>query len=222
MKEDVARFWDEQYRSEEAIPERGPAGFLVEQIGLLPGGGKAPSIGPSTELRAGSGRALDVAMGTGRNALYLASLGYQVTGIDISPLAVWRCRAEGQRRGLRMEAICADLESYELPREGFDLVLNFYYLQRELCPRLVEALGPGGVLVFETFTIEQRQFGWGPTEDEFLLRPGELQELFPQLETLVYREGIEESERGPKAIASLVGRKVGRPSAGPGPETSPP
>ncbi len=191
MTEDRARSWDERYRLEEAIPERGPATFLVEHAGLLPG----------------SGAALDVAMGTGRNALYLTSLRYQVTGIDISPVAVARCRAEAQRRGLRVEAVCADLTSYPLGRQAYDVVLNFYYLDREMCPRLVEALRPGGVLVLETFTAEQRRFGWGPTRDEHLLKPGELRGLFPQLETLVYREGTVDSERGPKAVAGLVARK---------------
>jgi len=192
VKEDFARYWDKRYRSKETEPEREPAEFLVEHVGLLPP----------------AGRALDVPVGTGRNALYLASLGYKVIGIDISTVAIERCRREAERRGLQIETICADLESYPLPRETYDVVLNFYYLQRDLCPRLVETLRPGGVLVFETFTIEQRQFDWGPQPDEFLLKPGELRGLFPQLEELVYREGIEEEdERGLKAIASLVGRK---------------
>ncbi len=191
VSEDVARFWDERYRSEESVPERGPAAFLVEHVGLLPAGGAV----------------LDVAMGTGRSALHLASLGYEVTGIDISPVAVERCQGQALRQGLRIEAVCADLGSYPLPREGYDVVLDFYYLQRELCPRLSEALRPGGVLVFETFTVEQRRFGWGPQQEEFLLRPGELRELFPQLEAVVYREGVQESERGPKAVAGLVARK---------------
>lgn len=192
MREDTARFWDERYRHEEAVPERGPSTFLVEHVALLPG----------------AGRVLDAAMGTGRNALYLASLGYEVTGIDLSPVAVEQCRSEARRLGLRLETICADLESYALPAAAFDVVLNFYYLQRDLCPRLVEALRPGGLLVFETFTMAQRRFGWGPQQEEFLLRPGELRELFPELEALVYREGVvEESERGRKAVASLVGRK---------------
>ncbi|MEE9285268.1 MAG: class I SAM-dependent methyltransferase [Dehalococcoidia bacterium] len=191
VKEDIARYWDERYRGR-GEEERPPADFLVRHIDLLPG----------------PGRALDVAMGTGRNALFLASRGYEVTGIDISPLAVERCQQEAQRRGLRIETICANLESYPLLAETFGVVLNLYYLQRELCPRLVEALRPGGVLVFETFTLEQPRFGWGPREEEFLLRPGELRELFLELEVLVYRESIEEEdERGMKAVAGLVGRK---------------
>jgi len=194
MGGDSERFWDERYRTEEAVPERGPADFLVEHRHLLPP----------------AGRALDVAMGTGRNTLYLASLGYEVTGIDVSGVAVERCRAEAERRGLCVEAAQADLESYRPPREeAYDVVIDFYYLQRDLAPALAGALRPGGVLVFESFTTEQRRFGWGPRQEEFLLRPGELRRLFAGLEELVYREGLVESQsgRGTKAVAGLVARK---------------
>jgi SAM-dependent methyltransferase len=206
---DSERFWDERYRSEEAVPERGPADFLVEHRQLLPPQGKAPSTLRLRSGQAGSGRGLDVAMGSGRNAIYLASLGYEVTGIDVSGVAVERCRAEAERRGLRVEAVQADLESYQLPREAYDVVIDFYYLQRDLAPALVAALRPGGVLVFESFTTEQRRFGWGPVQDDFLLRPGELRSLFAGLEELVYREGLVESQsgRGRKAVAGLVARK---------------
>jgi hypothetical protein len=61
--------------------------------------------------------------------------------------------------------------------------------------------------VFESFTTEQRRFAWGPQQDEFLLRPGELRSLFPALEVLTYREGVVESDRGKKAVAGLVARK---------------
>ena len=189
--EDSERFWDERYRREEAVPERGPAAFLVEYRRLLPPGGAA----------------LDVAMGTGRNALYLASLGYEVAGIDVSGVAVARCREEAVRLGLLVEAVQADLESYELPQAAYDVVIDFYYLQRDLAPQLEAALRPGGVLVFESFTREQRRFAWGPQQEAFLLRPGELRSLFPGLETLEYREGLVESERGTKAVAGLVAKK---------------
>ncbi len=191
MKEDIACYWDERYRNRREA-ERQPANFLVRHVDLLPR----------------RGRALDVAMGTGRNALYLASLGYEVTGIDVSPLAVERCRQTAEDRGLRIEAVCANLESYPLLRETYSVVANLYYLDRELCTSLVAALRPCGVLVFETFTQGQMQFGWGPRDDEFLLRSGELSELFPELEVLAYREEIEEEdERGMKAVAGLIGRK---------------
>ncbi len=191
VKEDIAAYWDQRYRSQDA-GIRAPAEFLIENLALLPP----------------RGRVLDVAMGTGRHALFLASRGYEVTGVDISPVAVQRCQEEASRLGLRVEAICADLTAWPWPASAFDIVLDFYFLQRDLCPRIASALRPGGVLVFETFTTGQRQFGWGPAEDNFLLRPGELPTLFPTLHVIRYREAIvPEGDRGPKAVASLIARK---------------
>lgn len=190
MREDTARFWDEKYRQGDPLGRK-PASLLVENRRLLPS----------------AGRALDVAMGTGRNALYLASLGLEVVGIDISPVAVERCRRKAERQGLKVMPMLANLKSYDLPKAAYDLIINFYYLERSLSPRLVEALKPDGVLAFETFTIGQLAFGWGPTNPEWLLQPGELRRMFPTLETLLYREGVFDSERGKKAIASLIGRK---------------
>jgi SAM-dependent methyltransferase len=188
MGDDIARVWDEKYRERQALPERGPSQFLVENAGLLPEGG----------------RALDVAMGSGRNAVYLASLGFEVTGVEISPVGCEQALEAARETGVRIEAVCADLETWDVPVAAFDAVINFNYLQRDLCPRLAAALKPGGVLVFETFTVEQRQFGWGPKHDAFLLRPGELRELFPELEALVYREETRGTVRGMRAAAGLV------------------
>jgi len=101
----------------------------------------------------------------------------------------------------------ADLERSPLPLGEYDLILNFYYLQGSLAPRIVAALKPGGVLVFESFTIDQLQFGWGPKNPDHLLRLGELREMFAGLETLLYHEGVVQGDRGPKAVASLIARK---------------
>lgn len=191
VKNDIAAYWDQRYRSQDAGP-REPAQFLTENLALLPP----------------TGRVLDVAMGTGRHALFLAGRGYEVTGVDISPVAVQRCLEEARRLGVRIEAVCADLTAWQWPASAFDIVLDFYFLQRDLCSRIAAALRPGGVLVFETFTTIQRQFGWGPTEDDFLLTPGELPTLFPTLHVVRYRETIvAEDDRGPKAVASLIARK---------------
>jgi len=175
--------------------KREPSQFLVEHAGLLPE----------------RGRALDVAMGSGRNAVYLASLGLQVTGVDISPTACERALEAAREAGVSIEAVCADIASWEVPEAAFDVVINFNFLDRGICPRLAAALRPGGVLVFETFTAGQREFGWGPSRDEFLLQPGELPDLFPGLETLVYREGVLDTEWGKKAAAGLVARRPPAP-----------
>jgi tellurite methyltransferase len=188
--QDAAKEWDERYRQGRTMPDE-PAALLVEHLSLLPKGGKA----------------LDIATGTGRNALYLASLGLRVTAIDVSAVAVEKCRHEAERRALPVEALVTDLEQHTLPVEEYDLIVNFYYLQRRLAPQIVAALKPGGVLVFETYTIDQLQFGWGPKNPDYLLRPGELREMFPDLETLLYDEGVVQGDRGPKAVASLIARK---------------
>jgi len=187
---DAANEWDERYRQGRTMPDE-PAALLVENLSLLPKGGEA----------------LDIAMGAGRNALYLASLGFRVTGIDVSAVAVEQCREKAERLGLPVEALVADLERSPLPANEYDLIVNFYYLQRSLAPQIVAALKPGGLLVFESFTIDQLQFGWGPKSADHLLRPGELRQMFPNLETLLYHEGLVQGDRGPKAVARLIGCK---------------
>jgi tellurite methyltransferase len=189
--QDATREWDERYRQGRTMPDE-PAALLMENLSLLPK----------------SGKALDIAMGTGRNALYLASLGFRVTGIDLSAVAVEKCRQKAERLGLPVEARVADLEHHPFPADEYDLIVNFYYLQRSLAPQIVAALKPGGVLAFESFTIDQLQFGWGPKSPDNLLRPGELPEMFAGLETLLYHEGVIQGDRGPKTVARLIGRKA--------------
>ena len=187
---DAAKGWDERYREGRGMPEE-PSELLVESRALLPPGG----------------RALDIAMGSGRNALYLASLGFQVTGVDVSAVGVALCREKAARLRLAVEAIVADLEDYRLPADTYDLIINFHYLQRSLAGPIVQALKRGGMLIFESFTIDQLQYSYGPKDPAFLLRPGELRDMFPELETLLHFEGVVAGDRGPKAVARLIGRK---------------
>ena len=190
---DAAKEWDERYREGRGMPEE-PSALLVENRALLPADGSA----------------LDIAMGSGRNALYLASLGFKVTGVDVSTVAAELCREKAARLGLAVEAIVADLEGYHLPMDAYDLIINFHYLQRSLAGPVVRALKRGGVLFFESFTVDQLQYSYGPKDPAFLLQPTELRDMFPALETLLYYEGVVEGDRGPKAVAQLIGRKGGR------------
>src|SRR5689334_10503914 len=82
------------------------------------------------------GRALDLACGAGRNAIYLARLGWRVTAVDSSPAAIARLRERAE--GLPVESRVADLERGEFPIEphGYDLICDFYYLQRSLFPEI--------------------------------------------------------------------------------------
>lgn len=149
------------------------------------------------------GKALDLAMGYGRHALYLAQAGWDVHGIERDPEAVAACRREAEARGLWLRAEQADLDTYRIPAGAYDLVVVFYFLDRALIPQIREAIKPGGAIVYETFTIEhQRRFG-RPKRTEFCLRSGELPALFAGFTVLASREGVV----GGQYVAQLVAVK---------------
>ncbi len=133
------------------------------------------------------GRALELACGTGENALFLASKGFLVDAIDISCNAIKIAKEEAKRRGLEVNFICADLENYKLSEDTYHLVINFYYLSRDLCPQIVKALKVGGILIFETYN--HRHTSLRPDfNPNYLLKEGELLDLFKDLEIIHYRE----------------------------------
>lgn len=180
--------WDERYHAETAAPES--ASLLRDYSFLLTGG-----------------KALDVAMGPGHNAVFLASHGYDVEGVDISPVAVSRARELAAKSGVPINAVEADLSNYSVPEQSFDLIINFYYLDRELIPQLKKGLIKNGLIFFETYTIGQRQFG-KPSNPDYLLRPNELLLAFLDFFIIFYHERIIVESTAPKAIASLIAQKV--------------
>jgi SAM-dependent methyltransferase len=150
----------------------------------------------------GPARALDVAMGAGRHALPLARAGYRTFGVDRRFEAVRDACVRARESGLQISVWCADLRMYPLPRTYFDLIVVTRYLQRNLFGAIREALAPGGAVIYETFTIEQRQLGFGPTSPEHLLDSGELRERFAGLEIVFYEETLM-----PEAVSRLVARR---------------
>ncbi len=166
-----------------------PSAFLVENVALLP-----------------KGRVLDVAMGAGRNAVYLARMGFAVTGVDILPEAVSEALAAARQADVKIEAVVADLEKdYRIAPGAYDAIIVFNYLQRSLIPQIKNGLRRGGVVVYETFIVDQVQFG-RPRNPDHLLRHNELLAMFHDFRVLVYREGI---VAGPKAVASIVAVGLG-------------
>ena len=148
-----------------------------------------------------SGDALDLACGSGRNALWLAEQRYQTLGVDRNKTALDDLSQEAARRGLSIRTQAVDLENGRpfLERDVFDLIVVAHYLHRPLFPKLEHALRPRGVLVYETFTRGQAARG-KPTNPTFLLEPGELVTLVRPLEILASREGDFEE----KMLASVV------------------
>jgi SAM-dependent methyltransferase len=147
-------------------------------------------------------RALDVAAGRGRHAVLLADAGFRTFAVDNRVEALRDAALAVARRGSILRAWCADLTVAPLPRERFELILVTRYLQRDLFPALKTALAPGGVVMYETFTEEQRVLGAGPRSPEHLLRAGELRTCFDDCE-IVFCEEVTE----PEAVARIVARK---------------
>ncbi len=166
----------------------GPSSWLVENADLLPRGG----------------RTLDLACGSGRHALLLASAGLSVRAVDVDPSKIASLRALAARLGLTLEAEVVDLEAggADLGDAAYDLVLGIHYLHRPLFPPILAALKAGGVLLYETFSVDQAARG-RPTNPDFLLEHGELRRLVAPLEILRERDGTFEG----RSVAGIVARK---------------
>jgi len=162
-----------------------PAPLLVKHLPHLP-----------------TGKALDFACGFGRNAFLLAKNGYAVEGFDRNEAAVAFCNDKAKKEDLPFSARCADLENKRpFSDTCFDLVTCFYYLDRNIIPTLKSALKIGGVLVYETFLIDQHlQFG-KPSRSAFCWHHNELLRNFADFHILFYHEGMIDAE-GKKMIAS--------------------
>jgi len=147
-------------------------------------------------------RALDVAMGRGLHAIVLGQAGFRVFGVDAQLDAVRAARARAAAHGLTVRGWCADLTRYPLPRKAFECVVVTRYLQRDLFASIREAVRPDGIVMYETFTVNQRALGAGPTSPDHLLQPGELRERFSMFEVVFYEEVT-----APEAVARLVARR---------------
>lgn len=135
-----------------------------------------------------SGRALDVASGAGRLALFWAARGLETHAADISVEGLRRAHESAARARLELHTHALDLEWHPLPEGPFTAISCFHYLQRELFPKLAERLAPGGVLACEIATVRNLERNAKPSR-RFLLEPNELLRLCAPLEIVAYREG---------------------------------
>lgn len=152
------------------------------------------------------GRALDIAGGAGRHAIWLAQQGWKVTLIDISETGVEQARQNARSLAPHIHFVVDDLTRFRASqtrvKTGFDLVMAFFYLERKIFPEIVRAVRPGGLLVYKTHTLAQAKLAGGPKNSAHLLKPGELLHLAAGLRVLHYQE-----RKAKKATAELVARK---------------
>jgi tellurite methyltransferase len=169
---DQAR-WDERHARSQSTTA--PAEFLREIV-------------ESAAWSVPRGQALDIACGKGRNAIYLAERGFDVTALDISAVALDAGRRLAQERNLKIDWRQCDLTAADLPIASFDLIVSFNYLERTLIASIKQAVQPGGLVMFETYLIDQAAVGH-PKNPDYLLKHNELLDYFRGFRVLLYREG---------------------------------
>jgi tellurite methyltransferase len=179
--------WNARYTAQDERALAAPNAFLRAHLAMLP-----------------KGDVLELAMGEGHNAIFLAQHGFSVTGVDISDVAVERARRLAYLAGVTIDARQMDLSTLTLPANAYNVVACFHYLQRDILPQIVNALRPGGMMIYETFSQEQAQYGH-PTNPAYLLQPNELLKAFQGLRIRVYRDVVVE---GPQAVVSLIAEKI--------------
>lgn len=188
--------WDRRYRTGDYTPRTYPSALLADTIDWLP-----------------DGRALEIATGTGRNARFLADHGYAVDAVDISIEALRQAR-NATAADHEVNWIRADLEQFDVSPGSYDLVIGCFYHDLNLFPRLIDALSPGGILIYEHHVGPAAAVDRGPSSNRFRLRSNDLLRACLELTILEYRESKREYESGHRAgqtaaIASVLARKSG-------------
>ncbi|ELY70237.1 class I SAM-dependent methyltransferase [Natrinema versiforme] len=169
MSDDRER-WNDRYEQADYDPNDAPVPALERRISTLP-----------------DGRALDVATGAGRNALFLAERGYDVDAVDVSDAALERARDRAAERGVDANWIRADLADFDPGRERYDVIVVSFFAALEHLPALKDALAPGGVLIYEHHLRSSDPVA-GPSTDRYRYRSNDLLRACLDLMILAYEE----------------------------------
>jgi tellurite methyltransferase len=185
---DSKEAWDHRYASQSFIYGKSPAKFLAENYDYIPFGATV----------------LDMGMGEGRNAVFLAQKGYMVTGVDLSSIAVKKANMLAKEMGVKIKTVVASLKKYPIANESFDAILCFYWVDRSMIADMLRWLKPGGVIIYEGFTTEQeKQKGFNKVDHTFL-KPQELLNLFGQDVTILK---FEENNHSKEFKSSIIVQK---------------
>ena len=180
---DKAR-WDSKYEAETYIFGKKPVAFLKNNSHLLP-----------------QGKALDIAMGEGRNGVFLATQGFEVMGWDISEVGLNKAHKLAEAHGVKIETRVVDLETAQFENNSYDVILLMYYMQRDLFPKIMAALKPGGMAVIETYNTDYLKYA--RFNKKYLLEPNELLEHFKDFKIIRYQA----YDDGKEAYSSIIVQK---------------
>jgi tellurite methyltransferase len=176
--------WNEKYDTEVYLFGEKPIPFLTDNIHILP-----------------KGKALDVAMGEGRNGVYLATQGFDVTGLDISEKGLEKAHTLATKNNVTIQTKVVDLESIQFEPHSWDLIICTYYMDRGLYKKFLDALKPGGMLLIETYNIDYLKYR--RFNAKWALNTNELLDLFKGMRILRYQDYDDARE----AYSSIIAQK---------------
>ncbi|MDP6476626.1 MAG: class I SAM-dependent methyltransferase [Nitrospinaceae bacterium] len=176
--------WDKHYDIEGFLFGSKPIRFLKDNIHLLP-----------------KGRALDLAMGEGRNGVYMATQGFDVLGLDISPVGLNKAHQLAEHHKVKIETRVVDLENYQLEKNAYDVIICTYYMQRDLFDQMKESLKPGGMALVETYNIDYLRYA--SFSRKYLLENNELLKIFKDFKIIRYQA----YDDGKEAYSSIIAQK---------------
>lgn len=187
--------WDERFDRAMYLYGKAPVAFLKEKIEILK-----------------KGKALCLAAGEGRNAVYLAEQGFEVTALDASKKGLEKCTALARERGVPVKTVVADLSGYDMGKEQYDLITDFYYHDPNMFPGIMAALKPGGMFIMQNFSIDQPKTNrFGPENPDYLVKPNEVLKHFTGYRILHYEDTVvnldEGMHKGPGAVVRLIAVK---------------
>ena len=192
--------WDARYREGAYATRTYPGVYLEQQI--------------SSHPTLNRGRALDIACGAGRNAIYLAQQGFDVDAVDVSSVGLERAQAQASAMNITCRWICADLDSDALPDLSYDLIIMFRFVAPTLMPQMIERLAPGGMIIVE------QHLQWpdpvaGPTSQRFRCPPGTLEPSLTKagLEVLHAYEGLVTEPDGVQAALAQITARSRHPES---------
>jgi SAM-dependent methyltransferase len=172
--------WDERYQTPEYIFGDQPCEWLIMNQHRLPQSGKALALGD----------------GEGRNGVFLAELGFEVTSVDLSEVGLSKARDLARKRGVTIQTVQADLEYYEIEAESEDLIVSIYCHLPDAIRKLVHeraevALKPGGLFILEAFHHSQLKYqSGGPKTTDLLYDLDALLDDFQTLQILEAFDGL--------------------------------
>ncbi len=190
-----AEKWDRKYSGAHYIYGTEPADFLKQHVAKF-----------------NKGKALVLAAGEGRNAVFLAQQGFQVTAIDLSAKGLAKCQQLAKEKKVKVKTVVADVNNYDLGENQYDLITDFYFYDSAIFAKVMTALKPGGFFIFQTFSIDQPMTNrFGPRNPAYLVKPNEILGYFLNYRIRHYEDTFvdlnEGMHQGRAAVIRLIVEK---------------